>query len=73
MSTQITITNISGVPPFNVYLCDNPITLSIYIDTISTSMFPYNVVIPPIWNNLTSFNVKVIDNINCESILNLTL
>jgi len=71
MSTQITITNISGVPPFNVYLCDNPITLSIYIDTIST--FPYNVTIPPIWSNLTSFNIKVIDDINCESILNITL
>jgi hypothetical protein len=54
-----------------VYLCDNPITLSIYIDTIST--FPYNVVIPPIWSTLTSFNLKVIDNNNCESILNLTL
>lgn len=71
MSTQITISNITGVSPFKVYLCDNPITLSIYIDTIST--FPYNVTVPPIWNNLTSFNLKVIDNINCESILNLTL
>jgi hypothetical protein len=31
------------------------------------------VVIPPIWSTLTSFNIKVIDNNNCESILNLTL
>jgi hypothetical protein len=71
MSTQITISNITGVSPFKVYLCDNPITLSIYIDTVST--FPYNVIIPPIWSTLTSFNIKVIDNNNCESILNLTL
>jgi hypothetical protein len=71
MSTQITISNITGVSPFKVYLCDNPITLSIYIDTVPT--FPYNVIIPPIWSTLTSFNLKVIDNNNCESILNLTL
>jgi hypothetical protein len=31
------------------------------------------VTIPPIWSSLTSFNIKVIDDNNCESILNLTL
>jgi len=71
MSAQITISNITGTLPFQIYLCDNPITLSIYIDTIST--FPYNFIVPPIWSSLTSFNLKVIDDNNCESILNLTL
>lgn len=71
MSKQITINNITGSTPFDIYVCDEPITLCIYIDTVS--VFPYSFMVPLVWETLTSFNVKVIDDNNCESILTLNL
>jgi hypothetical protein len=71
MPTVITINDISGTTPFDIYICDNPVTTCVYSDTITT--FPKNIVIPTILSGLTSYNLKVIDDNGCESFKILTL
>jgi hypothetical protein len=65
MPIDITINNISGSSPYDVYLCDNPITVCIYIDTISS--FPYLFEVPNIMSNNNDFNLKIVDNNGCIS------
>lgn len=70
MPSKITINNITGATPFDIYVCDNPITTCIYIDTIST--LPHEFDIPSIMENQDDYNLKVIDNNNCITFLTLT-
>jgi len=63
MPTDITINDITGSTPFDVYLCDNPITTCFYVDTISS--LPYTFEVPSILSSQTEFNLKVIDNNDC--------
>jgi hypothetical protein len=70
MPTTITINGISGTSPFDIYLCDNPITTCIYINTISST--PYSFDVPIILDGQDDFNIKVIDNNDCETITILT-
>lgn len=70
MPTKITINNITGTTPFDIYVCDNPITTCIYINTISTLPFEFD--IPSIMENQNDYNLKVIDNDNCITFLTLT-
>ena len=71
MSTFININIIAGQSPFNIYLCDNPITTCVYIDTIT--LFPYEFQLPSILEGQNDFTLKVIDNNECESFKILTL
>ena len=69
MPTVITINDISGATPFDIYICNNSITTCVYSDTITT--FPTDIVIPTVMENQLSYNLKVIDNNGCVSIKNL--
>jgi hypothetical protein len=71
MPTNITINDITGTTPFDIYICDDPITTCVYIDTINT--LPYTFVVPSILDGQLSYNLKVIDELNCTVIQNLTL
>jgi hypothetical protein len=71
MPVAITINDVSGTSPFNIYVCDNPITTCIYINTITSS--PYEFEIPKIFVKLPSVNLKIVDNNGCETATNLTL
>ena len=66
MATTITINSITGSSPFDIYLCDYPTTICIYIDTINTVPYSFNA--PPAMEGQTSFALKIIDNNNCEII-----
>ena len=70
MPTQITINSLSGASPYDIYLCDNPISTCVYITTTST--LPYVFDVPSIMESQTSFNLKMIDNNGCEVTQNLT-
>lgn len=62
----ITVTvNATGITPVFVYICDNPITSCVYIDSVST--FPYTFDIPAPIDDLTTYNVKIIDSNGCET------
>jgi hypothetical protein len=65
MPTNITINNVTGAQPFDVYVCDSPITTCIYVSTINTVDLPYSFNIPVIYGSLTQFVVKVVDNNDC--------
>jgi hypothetical protein len=66
MPTDITINNISGFTPFDVYVCDTGYTTCIYVSTITSGDLPYTFEIPPVYNTLTNFVVRVIDDNNCH-------
>lgn len=70
MPTTVTV-NSTGIPPVFIYLCDNPISNCVYIDSVST--FPYSFNIPIPLEGQTSYNVKIIDSNGCEKIENITL
>ena len=71
MPTQITINNITGASPFNIYICDNPITICIYEETITS--FPYLFNVPSIISEQSSVNLKVIDNNGCVFYKNVSI
>lgn len=71
MPTVVTINDISGTTPYDIYICDSPETQCIYIDRINTS--PFNFEIPTIMLNFTEFTLKVVDSSGCEVTTNLTL
>jgi uncharacterized secreted protein with C-terminal beta-propeller domain len=65
MPTDITINNISGSTPFDVYVCDTGYTSCIYVSTITSGELPYTFEIPPVYSSLTNFIVKVVDDNDC--------
>jgi len=71
MPKIITINNITGSTPFNISLCDNPVTVCVYVATIST--LPYSFEIPTILQSQDDFNLKVEDNNGCINYSILTL
>lgn len=64
MAVQVTINNITGDSPFDVYICQSGGTGCFYISTISS--LPYVFDIPEPYNTSTSYMLKVIDNNNCQ-------
>ena len=71
MPIDITINNITGSSPYDIYICDDPVTTCIYVDTIS--LLPYQFEVPAIMSTNTIFNLKVVDNNGCTTYENLTL
>jgi len=61
MPTQITIDNLTGQPNFDVWLCNTGLTTCVYINTIPSS--PYSFDVLPIFSGETSLSVKVIDDL----------
>lgn len=73
MPTDITINDISGTTPFDIYVCDNPITSCIYVATITTGDTPYTFSVPLVMEGMTDFNLKVVDDNSCITYQNLIL
>ena len=73
MPTEVTITSVSGATPFDVYICDDPITTCIYVDTITVAYLPYVFNVPSLLDGQTSYNLKVVDNNGCTVESNLSL
>jgi hypothetical protein len=73
MGTNITITSITGISPYDVYVCDTGYTTCIYVSTINSGNLPYSFMIPSIFSSLTDFVVKVIDDNDCTIIENISI
>jgi hypothetical protein len=71
MPTEVVINTLSGQSPFSVFLCDNPVSTCVFIDTITT--VPFNFGIPEIFDGQTSFNLKITTAGGCEIFQNLTI
>lgn len=65
MAIKVTISNITGATPYDIYICQPNGTSCFYIDTIGNVELPYEFDIPAPYNTGTSYMLKAIDNNNC--------
>lgn len=63
MTIEVTINNITGQTPYDIYICNSGVTTCIYVDTILST--PYVFDIPQSFSNLNSYSVKIVDSNNC--------
>jgi hypothetical protein len=63
MAVQVTISNVTGQTPYDVYVCQTNGSSCFYITTTST--IPYVFDIPEPYNNLSAYMLKLIDGNNC--------
>jgi hypothetical protein len=63
MAIQVTINNITGSSPYDVYICQSDGSGCFYISTINST--PYIFDIPPPYDNSTIYLLKIIDSNNC--------
>jgi hypothetical protein len=66
MPVSVTVSNITGSTPFEVYLATSGSSSYFYIDYIETSDLPYVFTVPQPLQDSPGFCLKVIDNIGCE-------
>ena len=66
MPTQVTINTLTGTPPYYVYVCDADVLNCVYIATISSTPYVFNV--PPPLDAQSEVCVKVVDINDCEII-----
>jgi hypothetical protein len=71
MPNVVTINSIAGTPPYDAYICDNPISECIYIGRFN--FIPYEFDVPKIMINFTEFNLKIVDSDGCEVTTILTI
>ena len=73
MPYQVTVNNITGSSPYNIYICDNPITTCVYMATITSGYLPnYTFDIPDVMSSMSSYTLQVIDNSGCTTTQILT-
>lgn len=63
MAIQVTISDITGQTPYDIYICQSGGTGCFYMATIS--FVPYIFDIPAPYDNLSSYMLKIIDNKGC--------
>ena len=63
MAVQVTINNITGQTPYDVYVCQSDGSNCFYYNTISSLPYIFN--IPPPYDTSLSYMIKVVDNVGC--------
>lgn len=63
MITQVTISDITGQTPFDVYICQSDGTGCIWISRIDSAPYTFN--IPKPYDVYNSYMLKIIDNVGC--------
>lgn len=65
MAVKVTISGITGVTPYDIYICQSGGTGCFYISTITDSQVPYQFDIPAPYDTSNSYMLKLLDNNNC--------
>lgn len=65
MPQQITITGVTGTPPYDVYVCDITNTYC-YLVSGGTYISTYTFQVPTPLSNVGSLLIKLIDSTGCE-------
>lgn len=65
MAVKVTISGITGVTPYDVYICQSGGTGCFYISTITDAQVPYEFDIPAPYDTSNSYMLKLLDNNNC--------
>ena len=68
MGRQITINSITATEGYNVFTCDTTLITCIYLATINNSDLPYTIELPPPFDTLDEYKVKIVDANGCEII-----
>lgn len=66
MPKVITINSVTGVPPYNIYLCGDPVAINdencYFVG--QTSTLPYTITIPDCLQGYASYTLKVVSATN---------
>ena len=65
MPTFITLNDITGSTPYDIYLCLSGGTPCYYIDTIESTELPFNFTVPTPISNYSYYCMRIIDNDGC--------
>lgn len=65
MAVKVTISGITGVTPYDIYICQSGGTGCFYISTITDAQVPYEFDIPAPYDTSNSYMLKLLDNNNC--------
>ncbi len=66
MPIDITINNISGQTPFDIYVCNTGQTYCVYSATITSGDLPYTFEVPIPFLNSEGVNLRIIDDNDCQ-------
>lgn len=66
MAKTITITNLVGTQPFQIYLCDSGFTSCIYFDEINNGDIPKTILVPLPLESFVNYGVLALDANGCE-------
>jgi hypothetical protein len=66
MPIDITINDISGQTPFDVYVCNTGQTYCVYSATITSGDLPYTFEVPIPFLNSEGVNLRIIDDNDCQ-------
>jgi len=66
MPIDITINDISGQTPFDVYVCNTGQTYCVYSATITSGDLPYTFEVPIPFLNSEGVNLRIIDGNDCQ-------
>jgi hypothetical protein len=65
MPTTITVNNITGSTPYNVYICLSGGSPCYYIDSINSGDLPYDFTVPKPIEKFSYYCMKVVDADGC--------
>jgi hypothetical protein len=65
MPNLITVNNIVGESPYQIYLCLSGNTPCYYIDTITSAEVPYSFYTPTPIEDYSYYCIRIIDNVDC--------
>lgn len=66
MPVSVTVSNVVGSSPYEIYLCISGTNTCYYIDFIQNSQLPYVFTVPTPLQTFPSFCLRVVDNDGCE-------
>lgn len=65
MPTTITVSNITGSTPFDIYLCITGGTPCYFISRIDSGDLPYSFSVPTPIQDLPGYDLRVTDSVGC--------
>lgn len=63
MALQVTINDITGVTPFDIYICQSDGTGCFYMSTISSTPYVFDIPVP--YDTSIEYMLKVVDRNGC--------
>ena len=72
MSCAIQINSISGTSPFDIYMCDIGLAQCVFIQTVTSPVYPITLTTPTTLIGATTVVVKIVDGNGCQTFNSFT-